>query len=297
MRHLRAAFFETMSDVTGRGRASRSWSRLALGAALIVLAVPVGWLLAKWPGLHAWSASLDALVEARGGPWRLMRGVLAHLAIPALLLGAGVMVVVVFRRSRHRAMVLAGAMVGANLMVQVVKHPVVWHPDWAAALDPLSGHAAVSSAVLLASVLVVPTALRPATAAMGTVVVWLVGVGVVLASWHTVVQVICPFIAALGWVILADGLLPPPTGSRHRSRGSVLGVTGGVLVCAFSLVAAARSAPPTDSTLAGAAVCLLGAIGGLAVAGFSALTWLTSWQALGDRTPVPPSVERVSPAA
>jgi hypothetical protein len=283
---------ETISDVAMGNR--RQMSRALAGAVVVALAVPVGELLASWPALRSWSESLDVLVDARGGLWRVMRGVLAYAAIPGVLVAAAMLVLLTVRRSRRDALVLAGAMITANVMVQVLKHPVGWGGSAVRALDPLSGHVGVTGAVLLAWVVTVRPQRRVYAAAIAAFVVSLIGIGVVLASWHSVAQVVCPFLVALGWIIVAEGLLSPPrepTPPRNRRLG-VVAVPFGLLVAAVSFALAAHAEVPTDRTLGMAVWCLGGAVAGMAVAGVGVLLWN---QAPNRRasTPLDPRTEGV----
>jgi hypothetical protein len=234
------------------------------------------------------------LVEGRDGPWRVMRGVLAYAAIPGLLAAAAMLVLLTVRRSRRDALVLAGAMIAANVMVQVLKHAPGWSAPVVTPLDPLSGHAAVSGSVLLAWAVTVRPPRRIYAAAIAAFVVSLIGVGVVLASWHSVAQVVCPFLVALGWTIVAEGMLSPPrepVPPRHRRFG-VVAVPFGLLVAAASLALVAHADVPTDRTLGMAVWCLAGAVAGMAVAGVGVLMWN---QAPNRRasTPLDPRTEGV----
>ena len=123
-------------------------------------------------------------------------------------------------------LVLFGAMIAANVMVQILKHPVGWSGSAVLALDPLSGHVGVSGPWCWGGpspFVRAPDLMRPPSAVF---VVSLIGVGVVLASWHSVAQVAVPSWSCLGWTIVAEGMMsaasgaptapPPPTRCARR---------------------------------------------------------------------------------
>jgi len=202
-----------------------------------------------------------------------MRGALAYAAIPALLAAGAAIVLVTWRRSRRDGLVLLGAMAAANVVVQVIKHPLAWSFPAVESLDPLSGHVGVAGAAAIAWAVTVRRARRSSAVVVAGAVISLVGLGVVLANWHLVAQVVCPFLIVLGAMLIADGLLSPATRSTTASSAwaGAVAVLSGVSLAVAALVVAAGSQPPTDETFGAAFLCLLGVVVGLVSAGMGAL--------------------------
>jgi hypothetical protein len=247
--------------------------RVVLGGMIAALAIPLGILLAQWLPLQTWSVTFDGLVDDRGGVWRLLRAALAYVAITALLVVAAVLVFVTLRRSRRAGLVLGGAMLVGNIMVQVVKHPVVLSRASIGALDPLSGHVGVATAVALAAIIVLNPK-RSATAATAAgLLVSAVGVGVVLAGWHSLAQVICPFVVLVGWMIMATGFLPRARPHPRRAPWWIAGIAAlaGAGLTISALACAAAGPLPTPSSLAGAVLIILGAVVGVVIVGITAM--------------------------
>jgi hypothetical protein len=245
------------------------------GMVVAVLAVPAGLTLAHWSRLQQSSVAFGGMVDDRGGVWRLLRGTLAYGALPFLLLLAAVLVVVTFRRSRRDGLVLGGAMLAGNVTVQLIKHPPMWKHSPLLALDPLSGHVGVATAVALGLILVARRARQPTAAIAALAVISMTGVGVILAGWHSLAQVACPFLVVLGWTIIATGFLSQ--GRHTGARGSwktltvagIAGIAGSGLAISF-LVLIVEGPVPTQSTLASASVFVACAVVGLASVGVAA---------------------------
>ena len=225
-----------------------------------------------------------------------MRGVLAYAAIPALLAAGVAVVVLTWRRSRRDGLVLFGAMAATNVVIQIIKHPLAWSFPAVEMLDPLSGHVGVAGAVALGWALSVRRERRASAAVAAVGVISVVGVGVVLAGWHSVAQVVCPFLVVLGGMTIADGLMSPPRGSTARKSHwpGVLTVPIGVLVAAVSLAVALGGPQPTDETDGLAVLCLVGIVVGLVAAGVGAL--LLGAPALAHGTASPGASSAPSPA-
>ena len=101
------------------GAEARPLTLVAIGAGMIVSAIPVACLMASWrPGQELAVAVHDEL-WGRPGAWRLLRGVLAYVCIPAMLATAAVVILLALRRSRRSATLLAAAMVLGNISVPV----------------------------------------------------------------------------------------------------------------------------------------------------------------------------------
>ena len=108
-------------------------------------------------------------------------------------------------------------MAATNVVIQIIKHPLAWSFPAVEMLDPLSGHVGVAGAVALGWALSVRRERRASAAVAAVGVISVVGVGVVLAGWHSVAQVVCPFLVVLGGMTIADGLMSPPRGRPPES--------------------------------------------------------------------------------
>lgn len=177
---------------------------LAIGCAL------ASWLVCWWTEAtragHVFTRhAMDAIttVAVPGTLWvRLLRGGLGTLAIPALLAVTGIVVLVMLRQGRRRDAVVAVVLwCGANGTVQSIKHGLV--PFVPRHESPvLSGHMGVVWCAAAAVVLAVGSSRRGVAVAWGAVAVAAVGVGVLLAGWHTPGQVATPVLIAAAWTLL-----------------------------------------------------------------------------------------------
>jgi hypothetical protein len=242
---------------------------VVVGTVIAVLAVPVGLTLAQWSRLQAFSVAFGGLVDEQGGVFRLLRGALAYGAMPVLLVLAAALVAATFRRARRDALVVGGAMLAGNLTVQLIKHPLNWAHSPLVVLDPLSGHVGMATAVAMGSILVARLARQLTVAIAGLAVVSLIGVGVILAGWHSLAQVVCPFLVVLGWMIIATGFLSEgehPSAGRFRRAFTIAGI-GGLGVAIGSLILIIGRPVPTPSTLGSASVVVSCAVVGVACVG------------------------------
>ena len=177
---------------------------------LAVVALASAWAVA-WAGSPPRPAGLAAArlraATERTLPdhplWvRVLSFGLGHLAIPVLLVVAAAAIVVLLRARRwRRAAEAATVLVGANVMVQSIKHGLVPLGPWASSPD-LSGHMAVVVGAATAVTLAVPSTWRTRAAQGGALAVLAVAVGVVCA-WHTVPQMLVPTLLAVAWVFAA----------------------------------------------------------------------------------------------
>ena len=72
--------------------------RTLAGMALVVLAPPVSTRMASSGRGRSWTQLLDDIMSGRPGVWRLMRGGLAFLAIPGLLVVLALLLLYLYRR-------------------------------------------------------------------------------------------------------------------------------------------------------------------------------------------------------
>jgi hypothetical protein len=216
------------------------------GLALVAGAAP----LSSWLGTTSvgavWGAVVDATMGGRPGGWRLVRGGLAYLAIPALAVLLGLLLWVAFRRSPRAAVVLAAVTLLANVSVQTVKHtPFGFGERWVS-LNPLSGHAAVVAAIGLGWLVVAPIRHTAHAAAAALALVGSVGTGVVLAGWHTPYQVLCPLLICAGWAIVGAAAVGGQDGGRPSGASRLaltLGGLGAAVLVGIAVALANGSVP------------------------------------------------------
>lgn len=173
------------------------------GLTLVTVAAPISaWLAATASG-RAWSEIIDDTMSDRSGAWHFMRGGLAFLVIPALLLVLALILLFLYRRRSMRSVVVLGIIVLlSNLTAQFVKHAPFGLGEAWPTLNPLSGHVAVVTSISLGWLVVVPARLKPVSTVSAIVTIGGVSCGVMLAGWHTPFQVLCPVLISTGWAIL-----------------------------------------------------------------------------------------------
>ena len=151
---------------------------------------------------------------------RLLRGGLGRITIPFLLLvAAGALVWLARRRRWREAVVAAGVLVGANGLVEAVKHGLV-----GIGAPVLSGHMALVVATGFAVVLATTTRWRRRAAVVAAAAVLATGVGGVGAAWHTAAETAGPTLVAVAWVLACRPLLDAPRRSVPREDARPAGV-------------------------------------------------------------------------
>ena len=232
---------------------------LALG--LVLAAVPVAVLLLSTAVGGPLTYDLADALSAWSGPWRVYRGVMSRLAMPSLLLILVVMVVALWRAHRRAAFVLALTVLLANLTVQAIKHSPVVPARQLALIDPMSGHVGVAAAMALGWVVVGPARAKAVSALCAVAAITGVSLGVVLAGWHTLPQVVCPLVICMGWSVAAATLVPAEGGSRWattaglRRGGIVVSLVSAIGFTALTLLA---QPPPTGGGLVPSLLTLTG---------------------------------------
>jgi hypothetical protein len=140
----------------------------------------------------------------------------SHLDLPAKLLGdvsVGTAIVAcivigavaMIRGRRSYAFAAALLVVGANVTVQLLKHVVLERTSLTVvAPNSLpSGHVCVVASLVLAALLVLPSAIRPLLAVPGAIWVTVTGVSTIIAGWHRVSDIVAAQLVCLGWAALA----------------------------------------------------------------------------------------------
>ncbi|WP_194948822.1 phosphatase PAP2 family protein [Actinomyces trachealis] len=179
---------------------------------------------------------------------RHARSLLHVITLPSLVaLILLVLALALWRGSRRRALWAAGVVVATNVSTQVLKHWVLWRPDyglsqrWDGANTLPSGHTAVAASAAVALVLVVSARWRPAAAWAGALIAATIGYSTLVCQWHRPADVVAALLLALGWGALAvaggcwddDSLTP---GSRRPAYLLLLvGVACGLVATPLEL--------------------------------------------------------------
>ena len=189
-------------------------------------------------------------VRPRPGAWRLLRGGLDHLALPALAVGTLVLVGDAWRRDRASALLCLAGVLTTNVVVQGMKHGQVAAPD---GVNPLSGHVGVAAGIGLCWL--AASGGRGGAGHRGRAVqVLVVGlmaggmpVAVLLTGWHTLVQVLVPVGIATGCAMAVGAGRGRPPEQRPLWPRSLLAVgalaTGVALLSAHHWAAEATQRP------------------------------------------------------
>lgn len=187
------------------------------GIASVVLCVHLSGQLAQSADWATVGEQLSRSVRPRPGAWRLLRGTLHFLEIPALFVLATGIAYAVWRRDRRAATTFVVVFVVTNLVVQGVKHAPLSTPP---GLNPLSGHAGLAAGLgcaWLVSGLSVGSVWRRVQV-WGAVVVMAGTCGaVILTGWHTLPQVLAPLGIGFGCAVMGRAVGPaagPPPVSR-----------------------------------------------------------------------------------
>jgi hypothetical protein len=198
-----------------------------------------------------------------------MRGALAYLAIPAAMVVAILLVWLRARRSRQDAAVLGGFVLVSNVLVQAVKHPGFANPPWSS-LDPISGHVGVLGAVALGVVMATAASRQGTVAAVAAALLTATALGVVLAGWHTLPQVLCPLFLVSGAALISSTLLErsreaaPRRGGTASKNGPLVAMVVSGLVTGAGMTLAYSRAPDVQTLLV-TALLLIFSLSGAAV--------------------------------
>jgi membrane-associated phospholipid phosphatase len=166
----------------------------------------------------------------------LAHGLLGLLDPLPFTMAAVVLIAIALARARPRvALAVALVTALAPLSAETLK-PLLAHPH--AAVDAThisqaswpSGHSTAALALVLCAVLVAPSRLRPAVAALGGLFAAAVGVSLLILAWHLPSDVLGGYLVAALWTALALAGLSavdrrwPSARARRRSGGPRLGV-------------------------------------------------------------------------
>lgn len=136
------------------------------------------------------------------------RTLLHVVSIPAVIaMAVIVFLLALWRGSRRRALWAAGTIAATNASAQLLKHTLLWRPDfglsqrWDAANTLPSGHTAVAASTAVALVLVVGARWRSLTAWVGALLAAAMGYSTLVCQWHRPGDVMAALLLAVGWEI------------------------------------------------------------------------------------------------
>lgn len=214
------------------------------GIAVVVLSVHLCGQLAQATDWVTVGAQVSESVRPRPGVWRLLRGTLHFLEIPALFVLATTIAYAVWRRDRRAAATFVVVFALTNFVVQGVKYELVWTPP---ELNPLSGHAGLAAGLGCAWLVSGLGGLGGRSGAGGgrawrRIQVWGAGVvmagtcgAVILTGWHTLPQVLAPIGIGVGCAVVGRALV-----STGVPRPTSLGGAFGLVVLGAVMAFAAR---------------------------------------------------------
>jgi membrane-associated phospholipid phosphatase len=173
--------------------------------------------------------------------------VMAHLADPLPYACAGLLCigVALARRRAWRAVAVFSLLILTGATTQALKHVLAqprftrWLPEQ---IDPTSwpsGHSTAAMTLALCAVIVVPPALRPATALLGGAFAVGVGYAVLVLAWHFPSDVLGGFLVAGMWSSLAVAALlrfEAPETARRPAWEPLVALGGGAALIAAAAV-------------------------------------------------------------
>lgn len=225
------------------------------------------------------------IVDERGriGAGRIAAAVVPHAApvleaapVIGLLLLIVLALIGLLRRRVFVTVVALCAVGAANLTTQLLKHVFLVRPNLAATdLSPNSfpsGHITLTASLALAALMVSPPRLRRAVAAVGGLLVVLVGMLLLAAQWHRPSDVIGGILVVAFWGGVAGavaGSVVPASHVRSARVGGVVWLVAGALAA----VSAAAVLPViAETSVHGSHVMLAGVagLGSVAAVGIAA---------------------------
>jgi hypothetical protein len=225
---------------------------------------------------QSWDQHAMSSVYAGPDAKRTLLGYLGYVSIGAAAFALLACLILALLQGRARLAVAAAVIIaGANVTTQVLKRNVLDRPDFGfTTLNSLpSGHTTVVTSVVLATLLVAPTALRPLLAVAGSFAVTLTGASTVVAGWHRPGDIIAALAVCLLWASAAAMLV----GVRNTGAGfvhtTVAALAGAAAAGVFLIVVGVRPSGGWGGLDDAALVLgLVGAVSALTLGAFARLS-------------------------
>ncbi len=230
MESMSTAYLSVAQAPTRRARAGRPGPAGPLWiAGLCVIAMALTWTVAALvPATHFKDAVALYHFVLLGGP-RLddLANALLHLLDPLLYIVWGVILMAIaLRRGRPPVALAVLFVMGLAPLTSEILKPLLAHPHayagggWVSAASWPSGHSTAATALAMCAVLVAPSRLRPAVAALGVLFVAAVSFSLLILAWHLPSDVVGGYLVGTLWMALAvAGLRVAETHARSRRLG------------------------------------------------------------------------------
>ncbi|MBO3723533.1 phosphatase PAP2 family protein [Actinomyces bowdenii] len=307
--------------ISSRSGAPRRRWRLAILLALACLAGVVAlWavFVLTYSGQYLDAAALEGSQIGAHYVSPHARPLLSVVSMPAAVtLVVVILIIGLLRRSHRRALWAVVAVVGANISTQLVKHWILWRPDYGIterfdnANTLPSGHTTMAASAAVALVLLAGPRWRAAAAWLGALGTAAMGYSTLVMQWHRPSDVLAAILLPVAWGAIAvaagawaddadpraralrprrdDGAGPAPRSAAARGRlrrqqawNRLLALAGG-LGCAGAAIAGMRVCQEASEGLYRWDYFAAYATGAMATAGLtclalSALVSLTIWE-------------------
>ncbi|WP_336631620.1 MULTISPECIES: phosphatase PAP2 family protein [unclassified Microbacterium] len=218
----------------------RSWHFLAIAAGLVVAFVGsylffvhgyMGQLLDEQARIGAQSSGVTRFADALD----LVPLVSAGVVLVAVMIG-------LVRRQVLATVVALGVVAASNLTTQLLKHQLLSRPDNGATGEwhnsfP-SGHTTVAASAIFALFLVCAPRLRPLIAALGAIIMIVIGALLVGNGWHRPSDVVGGILVVAIFVFLGGAVLAPLRPPASRARPGVAGTIALLVVASVACAVA-----------------------------------------------------------
>ncbi len=260
----------------------RTWSGVVACTAVTALCM----VAAGWLGVRSQQSSLGQALDERamdavaGGERATARmvGVLGYISIVSIVLALVALVAIALLRRRYSAAVAAlSVVIGANVTTQVYKRLLDRGDFGHLTVHSFpSGHATVVTSVVLASLLVAPSAARAMVTLIGSGAMTVTAAATLVASWHRPSDVVGAALVSLAWAAAVAavwgalrGGVPSPKPGQHR----IFAIVGVVIASVLLVVAGVRPGNGWSGFLDASVVLVgLGLVSGLVVTVFAYLS-------------------------
>ncbi|MCR2051363.1 phosphatase PAP2 family protein [Actinomyces bowdenii] len=199
--------------ISSRSGAPRRRRRLAVLLALACLAgVVILWavFVLTYGGQYLDAAALEGSQIGSHYVSPHARPLLSVVSMPAAVtLVVVILIIGLLRRSHRRALWAVVAVVGANISTQLVKHWILWRPDYGIterfdnANTLPSGHTTMAASAAVALVLLAGPRWRAAAAWLGALGTVAMGYSTLVMQWHRPSDVLAAILLPVAWGAIA----------------------------------------------------------------------------------------------